>query len=77
MKYKEVIIEFTKKTICFFIKHKDGKKEISYIDTDGNHYMSKCLRCGSGIFYSNEAEEFVKEAKKRANQLVNKAMRSL
>lgn len=45
------------KILCFFGKHKDGKKEISYIDEYGNHYMSKCLRCGDTTYYKNEAEE--------------------
>ncbi len=41
---------------CIF-KHKEGKKEVSYIDEYGKHYMTKCLRCGEAIYYANEVEE--------------------
>ena len=46
-----------KKLICFFIKHKDGKKEVSYVDQFGEHYKSTCQRCGDAIFYPSQEEE--------------------
>lgn len=60
--------------LCLF-KHKDGKKEVSYVDEYGEHYMSKCLRCGTNIFYETEAEKFIKTTKKRANDMVDEMMK--
>lgn len=65
------------KIICFFLKHKDGKKVLSYIDEDGKHYKSTCLRCGADIFYPTESEEFVAEMKRKASEMVDEAMNSI